>query len=143
MKLSLLIFTVLITSMPVLADDYIGNYSVNPYFRDSISNDYGAGNRYDPRSVLNPHGEYGSQYSNKSATNQYATDAPSLHDSQGNYRGKLSSNQYDPDSVSNRFGRFGSEFSPDSINNQFGAGNRFDPDSPYNQFGYGLRVQGR
>jgi len=48
---------------------------------------------------------YGSPFSNQSATNPYATDAPRLYDQQGNYRGKLSANPYDPDSTSNPYGR--------------------------------------
>ena len=55
-------------------------------------------------------------------------DTPKLYDSQGRYRGKLSSNPFDPDSVSNPFGRYGNPFSPDSINNPFGAGNPFSPE---------------
>lgn len=125
------------------ADEYIGQYSINQYLPAAIANQYGSGSQYDPRSVLNQYGEYGSQYSNKSANNPNATDAPRLYDSQGNYRGKLSTNRYDPESISNPFGRFGSQFSPESVNNEFGAGNRFNPESPNNQFGYGLRVYGR
>jgi len=53
-----------------------------------------------------------------SVTNPYATNAPTLFDNQGNYRGKLSTNPYDPDSISNPYWRFGSRFSPDRINPQ-------------------------
>jgi len=90
--------------------------------------------------VNNPYGTYGSPYSNKSVTNPYATDAPKLHDSNGNYRGKLSNNPYDPDSVSNPYGRYGSPYSPDSINNPYGAGNPYSPDSPSNPYGSGLNI---
>ena len=83
------------------AQQYIGDYSSNPYNSNSTSNRYGAGSQYNPNSVNSPYGQYGSQYSNRSANNPYATEAPKLYDSQGNYRGKLSSNPYDPDSVSN------------------------------------------
>ena len=68
--------------------------------------------------------------------------APKLYDSQGNYRGKLSSNPFDPDSISNSFGRYGSKFSPDSIKNEFGAGSPFKHDSPNNPFGKGLTIIG-
>ena len=81
------------------------------------------------------------QYSNQSATNPYATDAPRLYDSQGNYRGKLSANKYDPDSVSNPYGRYGSKYSPDSINNPYGAGSRYRADSPNNPYGQGLEIR--
>jgi hypothetical protein len=39
-----------------------------------------------------PFSPYGSPFSNQSATNPYATDAPRLYDQQGHYRGKLSAN---------------------------------------------------
>ena len=81
------------------ADEYIGDYSANKYNPNSTSNPYGAGSPYNANSVNNPYGQYGSRYSSKSATNPYATDAPKLYDSQGNYRGKLSSNPYDADST--------------------------------------------
>lgn len=92
---------------------------------------YGSGNRYDPNSVTNPYGPYGSPYSNKSATNPYATQAPRLYDSQGNYRGRLSTNQYAPDSTSNPYGQYGNKYSPDSINNPYGAGNRYNANPIY------------
>lgn len=38
---------------------------------------------------MNPYSANGSQYSNKSWTNPYATDAPKRYDGQGNYCGKL------------------------------------------------------
>jgi len=139
----LLIFTLLAVSPSTFAHDYLGQYGVNSYLPSSTSNQYGAGSQYEPISISNPYGKYGSDYSSESANNQFATDAPELYDSEGNYRGKLSENRYDPDSVSNTFGRFGSQFSPESINNEFGAGNKFNPDSPNNQFGYGLRVYGK
>lgn len=80
------------------------------------------------------------------ATNQlqtpYATQAPKLYDSQGNYRGKLSNNPYDPDSVSNPYGRYGNPYSPDSINNPYGAGNPYKSDSPNNPYGQGMTIIG-
>ena len=73
----------------------------------------------------NPFGA-GSPFSNQSATNPFATNAPRLYDQQGNYRGKLSANPYDPDSTSNPYGRYGSPFSLDSINNPSGRGLRIE-----------------
>ena len=98
-----------------------------PYDSRCLNNPYGAGNPYKADGLNNPYSTYGSPYSNKSHTNPYATDAPKLYDSQGNYRGRLSSNPYDPDSTSNPYGRYGNPYSPDSIKNPYGAGN------PYNQ----------
>ena len=101
------------------AQNYIGNLSKNPYAPNSTSNPYGGGNPYQPNSITNPYGQYGSLYSPKSPTNPNATQAPMLFDSQGNYRGNLSSNPYDPNSTSNPYGRYGNPYSPDSINNPY------------------------
>ncbi len=87
--------------------------------------------------INNPFSPYGSPFSNQSATNPFATDAPRLYDQQGNYRGKLSANQFDPDSTSNSYGRYGSPYSPDSIKNPY------SPSSPTNPYGRGLRIEGR
>ncbi len=96
-----------------------------PYDQNCLNNPYGAGSPYAPNGLNNPYSQYGSPYSNKSWTNPYATDAPKLYDSQGNYHGRLSNNPYDPDSTSNPYGRYGSQYSPESINNPYGAGNPY------------------
>ena len=121
----------------------LGALSANPYNPDSTSNPFWAGSPFTPDGINNPFSPYGSRFSNQSATNPYATDAPKLYDQQGNYRGKLSTNPYDPDSTSNPYGRYGSPFSPDSIKNPFGAGNPYSPSSPTNPYGRGLRIEGR
>jgi len=100
--------------------------SPNSFDPDSLANPYGAGSPYKSDGLMNPYSQYGSPYSSKSWRNPYATDTPKLYDSQGNYRGKLSSNPYDPDSTANPYGRYGSPYSPDSINNPYGAGNPYD-----------------
>ena len=105
--------------------------AICPYDANCINNPYGAGSPYKSDGLMNPYSQYGSQYSNKSWTNQYATDAPKLYDSQGSYRGKLSTNPYDADSVSNPYGRYGSKYSSDSINNPYGAGNPYSNDPIY------------
>lgn len=122
------------------AQNSLGRLSSNPYASDSIANPYGAGNPYSPNSVTNPYGRFGSPYSNQSATNPYATQAPKLFDSNGNYRGRLSTNPYDPDSISNPYGRFGNPYSTDSINNPYGVGNPYNSDSPNNPYGQGLLI---
>lgn len=125
-----------------LADEYIGKYSKNRLNPDSTGNELGAGSPFRSDSIDNPVGKYGSPYSNKSANNPYATEAPRLYDSEGNYRGRLSSNPYDKDSTSNPLGRYGSPLSPDSINNPLGAGSPFKTDSPDNPLGEGLDLLG-
>lgn len=135
---------VLLLLLPSTAQaEYLGELSANPYGPDSVANPFGAGNPYAPNSVTNEFGRYGSPFSNQSATNPFATDAPRLYDQQGNYRGKLSANPYDPDSTSNPYGRYGNPYSPDSLNNQFGAGNPYRSDSPTNPYGSGWRIEGR
>jgi hypothetical protein len=141
MKLLLASLLVLIP-LTVHAED-LGELSANPFNLDSTSNPFGAGSPFKPDGLNNPFSPYGSLFSNQSATNPFATDAPRLYDQQGNYRGKLSANSYDPDSTSNPYGRYGSPFSPDSINNPFGAGNPYSPNSPTNPYGRGLRIERR
>jgi hypothetical protein len=137
----LMIVGLLIFSASVFADDDLGKLSENPYDPDSTSNPYGQyGSEYSPDSINNPYGRYGSRFSNESATNPYATDAPKLYDSEGNYRGRLSSNPYDPESTSNPYGRYGSKYSPESINNPYGAGSPYRADSPNNRYGQGLQI---
>ncbi len=79
---------------------YRGPLSANEFDPNSVANPFGTGSSFSSNSVINEFGRYGSLYSNQSATNSYATDAPMLSDQQGPYRGKLSTNQYDPDSMS-------------------------------------------
>lgn len=63
---------------PVLIDPqtgkYLGNANANPYDPNSISNPYGQyGSQYSPDSVNNPYGQYGNPYSPSSINNPYAT----------------------------------------------------------------------
>lgn len=56
---------------------YLGNLSANRYDPNSISNPYGTyGSPYSPISVNNPYSMYGSPYSPYSATNPYAVQTP-------------------------------------------------------------------
>ena len=75
----------------VQAED-LGNLSANPFLFDSTANPFGQGSAFAQNGVNNPFSLYGSPFSNQSATNPFATDAPKLYDQQGNYRGKLSDN---------------------------------------------------
>jgi len=101
------------------------SFAACPYDPECLNNPYGAGSPYKADGINNPYSQYGSPYSNKSANNPYATDAPKMYDSDGNYRGKLSTNPYDPDSVSNPYGKYGSPYSSESVNNPYGAGNPY------------------
>ena len=122
-KLALLVGMIIFTPSSIFA--------ACPYDYNCLNNPYGAGNPYKPDGLNNPYSIYGSPYSNKSHTNPYATDAPKLYDSQGNYRGRLSNNPYHPDSISNPYGRYGNPYSPDSINNPYGAGNPYSNNPIY------------
>jgi len=52
--------------------EYLGTLSANPYEPESIANPYGLyGSQYSPLSVADQFGLYGSPYSNESANNQY------------------------------------------------------------------------
>lgn len=52
--------------------EYLGVLSANPYEPESIANPYGLyGSQFSPVSVADQYGLYGSPYSNESANNQY------------------------------------------------------------------------
>lgn len=84
----LLIISILLSSMayadpPRLIDQktgkYLGNLSSNQYDPDSVSNPHGNfGSKYSPDSINNPHSEWGSPHSDSSPNNPYATNAPSI-----------------------------------------------------------------
>jgi hypothetical protein len=65
----------------IIAQDgtYLGKLSDNRYDPDSVSNPYGRyGSPYSPTSINNPYSNYGSKYSSQSPNNPYATQAPLL-----------------------------------------------------------------
>lgn len=52
---------------------YLGNLNSNRYDPNSVSNPYGQyGSRYSPNSINNPYSQYGSPYSPNSVRNPYA-----------------------------------------------------------------------
>jgi hypothetical protein len=61
-------------------DKYLGNLNQNPYDPNSVNNPYGRyGSPYSPDSVRNPYGTYGSPYSPYSPTNPYTNQAPKIY----------------------------------------------------------------
>ena len=138
MKQLLRPFAFLLLSIPAFAqqDQYLGRLSSNPYDPQSVSNPYGTyGSQYSPTSINNPYGAYGSAYSPLSVNDPYTMNAPRLYSSDGTYLGKLSSNRNDPDSVSNPYGRYGSPYSGASINNSFSPyGSAYSNMSPRNPY---------
>ncbi len=73
-SLTILPFPALATSPILVAPDgtYLGNLNKNPYDPNSVSNPYGVyGSPYSPNSINNPYGVYGSPYSVQSPNNPY------------------------------------------------------------------------
>lgn len=60
----------------------LGELSANPYQQNSTANPFGAGSPFAPNGINNPFSPFGSPFSNQSATNSFAADAPRLHDQQ-------------------------------------------------------------
>ena len=56
---------------------------------DSTANPSGTGSPFKPDVINNPYSPCGGPFTNQSATNPFATEAPRLYDQQGHYRGKL------------------------------------------------------
>jgi len=108
---------------------YLGKVNNNPYDPESIANPYGKyGSKDSPVSINNRHGNYGSKTSLLSANNPNTSHAPNIYGTgYGNrptYLGKMSANPYDSRSSSNQYGEYGSQFSPTSINNQYSVWGR-------------------
>jgi hypothetical protein len=59
---------------------YLGNLNSNRYDPNSVSNPYGQyGSQYSPNSINNPYGQYGSPYSPNSVNNPYTTSGPRIY----------------------------------------------------------------
>ena len=79
------LLTALLLAAPAFAESpylvapdgkYLGNLNANSYDPNSVSNPYGRyGSPYSPDSINNPYGQYGSPYSPNSVNNPYATGA--------------------------------------------------------------------
>jgi hypothetical protein len=98
--------------------EFLGCLNCSEYDPDSIWNPYGRYGSpyspYSPDSLHNPYGQYGNPYSPKSPKNPYSTDGPKIYNSEGEYRGNLNSNPYDSDSISNPYSPYGNPYSLDS-----------------------------
>jgi hypothetical protein len=70
------LLVVLLLPLSVQAED-LGELSANPFNPASTANPFAAGSSFKPDGPNNPFSLYGSPFSNQSATNPYATDAPS------------------------------------------------------------------
>lgn len=109
---------------------YLGDLVDNPYDPSSVSNPYGIyGSPYSPESVNNSYGQNGSENAINSPNNPFSNGrAPRVYSPDGDYLGRLSINNADSESVSNPYGTYGSSFNPNSINNPYGLYG-----SPYSQ----------
>ena len=59
---------------------FLGLISSNEYDPNSILNEYGSyGSRYSPTSIFNEYGEYGGKYSSKSPFNEFARNPPMIY----------------------------------------------------------------
>ncbi|MFB7817378.1 stalk domain-containing protein [Paenibacillus chitinolyticus] len=74
---------------------YLGKITSNQYDPDSVLNQYGTyGSELSATSIFNKLGTYGGQFSQESAFNTYATKPPVIKDSKNNIVGYLTVNPY-------------------------------------------------
>lgn len=107
--------------------EYLGKLSLNPYDPESISNSYGRYGSPYGNTLTNPYSKYGSKYSSSSWQNPYATKTPKIYAEDGTYLGKLSTNRYDPESISNPYGRYGNPYGNTLVNPYSRYGSPYSP----------------
>ncbi len=75
--------------------DYLGCLNCDTYDPTSIWNEHGTyGSSYNEESIWNDNGAYGSEYSPYSPWNEYSTTPPVLVDEEGNFYGYFTVNEY-------------------------------------------------
>ena len=75
------LFLLLLLLLPLFSSAKdLGELSANLYQQNSTANKYGAGSPFAPNGINNRFSPYGSPFSNHSARNHFATDAPRLYD---------------------------------------------------------------
>lgn len=115
---------------------YLGRLSSNVYDPESLSNPYGRyGSEYGD-TLKNRYSPYGSPYSPTSPANPYAIDTPRIYAADGTYLGKLSSNKYDPESISNPYGKYGNPYGNNLMNPYSKYGSKYSPESWTNPYAY-------
>lgn len=72
---------------------FLGCLNCSEYAHSSVLNEYSYGSPYG-QTIFNHYGDFGSEYSNESACNPYATDPPVIVDGNGNYYGRLTVNEF-------------------------------------------------
>ena len=86
-----------IANLYLVAEDgtYLGKLTTNEFDPDSIFNEYGTyGSKYSPLSIWNEYGTYGSKYSSQSAFNDYTFTPPYIVTSDGTIYGRLTTNNF-------------------------------------------------
>jgi len=74
---------------------YLGCLNCPETAQDSLFNEFGThGNKFNPSSLRNSYGQFGSPYALYSACNPYSIDPPVIVDQNGNFYGRLTMNQY-------------------------------------------------
>ena len=74
---------------------FLGVINFNKYDPKSLANKYGTyGSQYSPQSLFNKYGIYGSQYNSQSPFNKYSNTPPVIVDKNGKVVGKLTTNKY-------------------------------------------------
>ncbi|MDH7601220.1 MAG: hypothetical protein QHI38_03630 [Armatimonadota bacterium] len=106
---------------------YLGKLSTNPYDPESIANPHGKYGSPYGNNLMNSYSKYGSPYSTTSWTNPYATNPPKVYAADGTYLGKLSTNRYDPESISNPYGRYGNPYGNTITNPHSKYGSPYSP----------------
>ena len=67
-------------SVPVKKKVFLGTLNSNRFDPDSVSNPYGRyGSPYSSKSINNPYGKYGSRFSPQGASNPYTTGGPRIY----------------------------------------------------------------
>ena len=90
LKVFIFIGALIFTASPVIAGPilvdphtgkYLGNLNSNKFDPNSVANPYGKyGSKFSPDSINNPYGKYGSKFSPDSATNPYGNGGPIIVD---------------------------------------------------------------
>ena len=86
--------------------EFLGCLNCGRYDPASVCNKYGSyGSRFGSTSIWNRFGSYGSRFSSQSPWNKFATDPPVVVDREGNFYGYFTSNRYHPDRINSKFYR--------------------------------------
>jgi len=82
-------------------DQFLGCLNCNSFERDSVCNQFGAGNEFSASSIFNEFGTFGNSFSLSSPWNEFSTSkaVPVLVDRAGNFYGYFTINDFRSDAV--------------------------------------------